>query len=91
MIDILPGNKKKGTEDIKIRVIEVISIMAQRISCNEPFDPSITQKMFQELYFYRWPVETKIQGIERLSRDRGIFWCNNHFCISGILYQSTFF
>lgn len=24
MIDILPGNKKKGTEDIKIRVIEVI-------------------------------------------------------------------
>ena len=28
------------------------------------FDPSITQQMFQELYFYRWPVETKYKELK---------------------------
>ena len=28
------------------------------------FDPSITKKMFQELYFYRWPVETKYKELK---------------------------
>lgn len=28
------------------------------------FDPSITQQIFQELYFYRWPVETKYKELK---------------------------
>lgn len=65
MIDILPGNKKKGTQDLKIRVIEVLlDNGTKEYLATNLFDPSITQKMFQELYFYRWPVETKYKELK---------------------------
>ncbi len=56
----LPGDKKKGTSDIKIRVISVpldggtIEYLATSL-----FDQSITAEDFKELYFMRWPIEGK--------------------------------
>ena len=65
IMTILPGNKKDNTEDIKIRVIEVIlDNGTKEYLATNLFDPHITQKMFQELYFYRWPVETKYKELK---------------------------
>lgn len=64
-IDILSGDEKKGTQDIKVRVIEVILDNGEKeYLATNLFDPSITQPMFQELYFYRWPVETKYKELK---------------------------
>ena len=64
-IDLLPGNKKKGTKDIKIRIIEVLlDNGTKEYLATNLFDPSITQFMFQELYFYRWPVEGKYKELK---------------------------
>ena len=64
-IDLLPGNKKKGTKDIKIRVIEVLlDNGTKEYLATNLFDPSITQFMFQELYFYRWPIEGKYKELK---------------------------
>ena len=46
--------------------------------------------MFQELYFYRWPVETKYKELKDRLMIEEFSGAINHFCISGILYQSTF-
>lgn len=65
VIDILPGDNKKGTEDIKIRVLEIILDSGEKeYLATNLFDPSITHKMFQELYFYRWPIETKYKELK---------------------------
>lgn len=65
IMTILPGNKKDNTEDIKIRVIEVIlDNGTKEYLATNLFDPHITRKMFQELYFYRWPVETKYKELK---------------------------
>lgn len=65
MIDILPGNKKKGTKDINIRVIEVLlDNGTKEYLATNLFDPSITPTMFQELYFYRWTVEGKYKELK---------------------------
>lgn len=57
IITILPGNKKDGTQDIKIRVIEVIlDNGTKEYLATNLFDSEITQSMFRELYFYRWPI-----------------------------------
>ena len=65
IITILPGNTKDGTEDIKIRVIEVIlDDGTKEYLATNLFDSHISQKMFHELYFYRWPVETKYKELK---------------------------
>ena len=65
IITILPGNTKDGTEDIKIRVIEVIlDDGTKEYLATNLFDSHISQKMFRELYFYRWPVETKYKELK---------------------------
>lgn len=56
----LQGNSKDGTADIDVRVIEVtLDDGSKEYLATNLFDPLITQSMFQELYFYRWPVEIK--------------------------------
>ncbi len=59
-ITILAGDPKLNTCDIPIRVIEVIldDGTAEYLATNI-FDESITVDMFRELYFLRWPVESK--------------------------------
>ena len=71
IITILPGNKKDGTQDIKIRVIEVIlDNGTKEYLATNLFDSEITQSMFRELYFYRWPIETKYKELKsRLSME----------------------
>ena len=61
----LYGDPKAGTPDIEIRVIEVtLDNGTKEYLATNLFDPSITQAMFQELYFYRWPVETKYKELK---------------------------
>ncbi|MCD7819219.1 MAG: transposase [Lachnospiraceae bacterium] len=56
----LPGNETKGTEDLEVRVIEVIlDDGSKEYLATNVFDSAIKKEMFCELYFYRWPVETK--------------------------------
>ena len=65
MTTVLPGNPKDGTQDVKIRVIEVIlDNGTKEYLATNIFDPEITQAMFRELYFYRWPVETKYKELK---------------------------
>lgn len=62
---ILPGNAKDETCDIAVRVIEVtLSTGEKEYLATNLFDPAITQEMFRELYFYRWPVETKYKELK---------------------------
>lgn len=62
---ILPGNPKEGTEDIKIRVIEVtLDDGSKEYLATNLFDSSITADMFKELYFLRWPVELKYKELK---------------------------
>ncbi len=64
-LSILHGDPKAGTPDIEIRVIEVtLDNGTKEYLATNLFDPSITQAMFQELYFYRWPVETKYKELK---------------------------
>ena len=57
IITILPGNAKDGTEDIRIRVIEVIlNDGTKEYLATNLFDSHISQQMFRELYFYRWSI-----------------------------------
>lgn len=64
-VQILPGISKKGTEDIPIRVIEVIlDDGSKEYLATNLFDASITAKMFKELYFLRWPVELKYKELK---------------------------
>ena len=65
IITVLPGNTKDGTEDIRIRVIEVIlDDGTKEYLATNLFDSHISQQMFRELYFYRWPVETKYKELK---------------------------
>lgn len=64
-IQILPGDDELHTDDIKIRVIEVtLDDGSKEYLATNLFDPSITQDMFRELYFYRWPVELKYKELK---------------------------
>ncbi len=59
-VAILPGKSKTGTEDIKIRVLEVIlSDGSREYLGTNIFDTAMSVDMFRELYFLRWPVEGK--------------------------------
>ena len=65
IITVLPGNSKDGTQDIKIRVIEVIlDNGTKEYLATNLFDANISQAMFRELYFYRWPVEIKYKELK---------------------------
>ena len=65
IITVLPGNEKDRTEDTKIRVIEVIlNAGTKEYLATNLFDSHISQQMFRELYFYRWPVETKYKELK---------------------------
>ena len=65
ILTVLPGNTKDGTENIKIRVIEVIlNDGTKEYLATNLFDSHISQQMFRELYFYRWPVETKYKELK---------------------------
>lgn len=65
ILTVLPGNEKDGTEDIRIRVIEVIlNDGTKEYLATNLFDSHISQQMFRELYFYRWPVETKYKELK---------------------------
>ena len=59
--------KKRAQRILKERVIEVIlDNGTKEYLATNLFDSTITQSMFQELYFYRWPVELKIQRIKKV-------------------------
>ena len=59
-ITILPGNPKEGTEDIRIRVIAVpLESGETEYLATNIFDEDYTTDMFKELYFLRWPIESK--------------------------------
>ena len=65
IITVLPGNEKDRTEDTKIRVIEVIlNDGTKEYLATNLFDSHISQQMFRELCFYRWPVETKYKELK---------------------------
>lgn len=61
----LQGDSKKGTADITVRVIAVkldggeIEYLATTL-----FDPSFTPEDFKELYFLRWPIESKYNELK---------------------------
>ena len=60
IITILPGDPKTGEKDIDIRVISVkLDSGEYEYLATNIFDKSITSAMFRELYFLRWPCETK--------------------------------
>ena len=67
VLTFLPSNSK----DIDVRVIEVtLDDGTKEYLATNLFDPLITQAMFQGLYFYRWPVETKYKELKsRLSLE----------------------
>lgn len=61
----LPGNKKKATEDIPIRVISVpLDGGETEYLATTIFDESLTSDDFKELYFMRWPIESKYEELK---------------------------
>ena len=65
MISILQGTSKKGTSDVPIRVLEIpLDDGTKEYLATNLFDPAVTKDMFQELYFYRWPVELKYKELK---------------------------
>jgi len=64
-ITTIPGDKKLGTSDITVRVIEVIlDDGSKEYLATNLFDKSISRDMFQELYFLRWPIEIKYKELK---------------------------
>ena len=64
-LSVLPGNSDLGTEDEQIRVIKVdLPNGTKEYLATNIFDPGITQEMFRELYFYRWPIEVKYRELK---------------------------
>jgi hypothetical protein len=59
-ITILPGNPKENTDNVKIRVIAVpLESGESEYLATNIFSENFTAEMFKELYFLRWPVESK--------------------------------
>ena len=65
---ILKGNPSDKTNDIEVRVIEVtLDDGSKEYLATNLEDPAITPDMFKELYFMRWPIESKYYELkERL-------------------------
>lgn len=60
IMTILPGDPKECTEDIDIRVISVkLDTGEYEYLATNVFNKEFTPEMFRELYFLRWPCETK--------------------------------
>ena len=56
----LPGDPKKGTEDIFVRVIAILLDGGEiEYLVTSIFDETLTASDFKELYFLRWPIEQK--------------------------------
>ena len=56
----LPGDPKKGTEDIPVRVIAILLDGGEiEYLVTSIFDETLTASDFKELYFLRWPIEQK--------------------------------
>lgn len=65
LITTLPGDPKTGSTDIKIRVIEVIlDDGSKEYLATNVFDTSLNADDFKELYFLRWPVESKYHELK---------------------------
>lgn len=65
LITTLPGDPKTGSTDIKIRVIEVtLDDGSKEYLATNVFDTSLNADDFKELYFLRWPVESKYHELK---------------------------
>jgi len=63
----LSGDSKQGTDDINIRVIEVVLDDGNKeYLATNLFDTAITAEMFKELYFLRWPIELKYKELKSM-------------------------
>ena len=61
----LPGDKKKGTADITVRVIAIkLDGGETEYLATTLFDESFTVDDFKELYFLRWPIESKYNELK---------------------------
>lgn len=61
----LSDDSKQKLPDILIRIIQVtLDNGTQEYLATNVLDPKITQVMFKELYFLRWPVETKYNELK---------------------------
>ena len=59
-VSVIPGKPKAGTKDIKIRILAVpLETGTTEYLATNIFDEKITAEMFRELYFLRWPIESK--------------------------------
>ena len=66
-------------------------MMAQKnILQQNLFDPAVTKDMFQELYFYRWPVELKYKELKKPLCHGRVFRCYCSVYTAGILYKYAF-
>jgi len=67
-MDVILGNPKEGTTDVTVRVIAVkLDSGATEYLATNIFDENITSSMFRELYFLRWPCETKYYELKVIS------------------------
>ncbi|MBQ4057566.1 MAG: transposase [Lachnospiraceae bacterium] len=61
----IPDDPKTGSTDIKIRVIEVtLDDGSKEYLATNVFDTSLNADDFKELYFLRWPVESKYHELK---------------------------
>lgn len=59
------GDQKQNILDIPIRIIRVtLDNGTEEYLATNITDTKITQSMFKELYFLRWPVETKYRELK---------------------------
>ena len=64
-MDVLEGDAKEKTSDIPVRVIAVkLDTGETEYLATNIFDKNITSDMFRELYFKRWPVESKYHELK---------------------------
>lgn len=64
-LDVLEGDTKEKTSDIPVRVIAVkLDTGETEYLATNIFDKKITSAMFRELYFKRWPVESKYHELK---------------------------
>ena len=64
-IEILPGNPKKDIPDLRVRIIQVIlDNGTKEYLATNIFKKKFSPAMFKELYFKRWPVETKYKELK---------------------------
>lgn len=65
LITTLPGDPQTGSSDTKIRVIEVtLDDGSKEYLATNVFDISLHAVDFKELYFLRWPVESKYHELK---------------------------